>query len=123
MKPYLTKRERLEKQAHGRLLIELGAFAEFWEGPYITPNGDVCSICGGEFPFPDKWAWGIKPDRDHRPNLFICWECCHWLLKTLVEHIVSESYKSVFDKYPPFENTLGQPAGTSILTSERRTQE
>jgi hypothetical protein len=124
MRPNLSKERIAELQDHGRLLIEVSnEFAAFWEGPYITPHGDVCSICGGEFPFPSEHSWGIKPDRKYRPNLFICWECCHWLLKTLVEQVVSHSYNWTFQKYPPFEHTLGQPAGTSILTSGKRTEE
>jgi len=122
LRPYIPKQKLRELQDHGRLLIEVSnEFAAFWEGPYITPKGDICTICGGSFPFPDEYAWGIKPDRKHRPNLFICWECCHWLLKDLIKHIVNESYKQVFNKYPPFEHVLGQPAGTSIINQGVRT--
>jgi len=122
MRPYLSKRKIKQIQEHGKLLIEVShEFAAFWEGPYTTPKGDVCVICGGAYPFPDKYGWGLKPDRDRRPDLFICWECVHWLTPKLVEHLRSNSYNFEFSEYPPFKHTLGTPAGTSINNGGDRT--
>lgn len=56
----------------------------------------ICTICHGEFPFPSETAWGIRLDRKSNPDLFICWECVHWLFKVFLEHIDNFSYCYLF---------------------------
>jgi len=56
----------------------------------------ICTICKGHFPFASESAYGIKPDRKSNPDLFICWECVHWLQKVFNDHINNFSYSLLF---------------------------
>jgi len=60
----------------------------------------ICVICNGEFPFASENAWGIRPDRVGHPNIFICWECVHWLFKVFLDHITNFSYSFLFVDKP-----------------------
>ena len=60
-----------------------------------------CIICKGKFPFPSETAWGIMPDREMFPDVFICWECVHWLIKVFLEHIDNFSYCYLFGDLAP----------------------
>ena len=111
------KREDDQKRRWREMKVEY-SFASFWEGPYTTPEGDVCSVCGGSYPFPGEHSWGIKPDRQVHPKLFICWECIHWLTPIFVKQLQSHSYSIVFDKHPPFARTLGLQETLLMQTSE-----
>jgi len=79
--------------------IQKDIFAKTYD--VVDPEKPVCVICHGKFEFPSKTAYGIKPDRKSNPDLFICWECVHWLCKVFLDHIENFSYCYLFlDKAP-----------------------
>lgn len=61
----------------------------------------TCAICKGMYSFPAETAHGIYPDRKLHPDLFICWECVHWLFKVFMDHIVNYSYCYLFNDKAP----------------------
>ena len=73
------------------------------EARYVSTQGDTCVICKGRYPFPSNEARGLYPDRKRYPNVFICWECVHWLSKIFFELMRSNSYYLLFVKQEVME--------------------
>ena len=58
----------------------------------------ICIICNGKYPLAGEFAWGLKPNRGKKdmPDIFICWECVHWLQEEFNKQINNFSYMMLF---------------------------